>query len=90
MITICHTLDVRSFSKLYVCNFNDVIIELIFTCMLDATVDLIRADPKCIEWKDDATGNSLLHLMAYSNMSKQTVLLLDHGADVNAKNKVFL
>mgnify|MGYP003387125398 CR=1 FL=1 len=51
-------------------------------------VDLLRADGKVVSWKDESTGNGLLHLMAYSNMHLQTALLLKYEAPADAKNKV--
>lgn len=43
-----------------------------------------------VNWKDPQSGNSILHLLAYSDLDEATDLLLSHGAEPNAKNKVLL
>ena len=41
-----------------------------------------------VNWKDPQSGNSILHLMAFSDLDDATELLLSHGAQPNIKNKV--
>ena len=41
-----------------------------------------------VNWKDPHSGNSILHLMAFSDLDDATELLLSHGAQPNIKNKV--
>lgn len=41
-----------------------------------------------VNWKDPQSGNSILHLMAYSDLDDAADLLLSHGAQPNIKNKV--
>jgi len=48
---------------------------------------MISGNPKLVNWKEP-NGNSLLHILSYSNMDKQIRLLLKHEADPNVKNMV--
>lgn len=41
-----------------------------------------------INWKDQQTGVSLLHMLVYSDLIAPVKLLLDHGANPNICNKV--
>lgn len=49
---------------------------------------MISGNPKLVNWKEPSGGNSLLHILSYSNMDKQIRLLLKHKADPNIKNFV--
>ena len=48
---------------------------------------MISGNHKLENWKEP-NGNSLLHILSYSNMDKQIRLLLKHEADPNVKNMV--
>jgi ankyrin repeat protein len=56
----------------------------------DVTNALIAAlgknKDKVINWKDNESGNSILHTLAYTNSSSQIKLMLDNGADIDSKN----
>lgn len=41
-----------------------------------------------INWKDQHSGVSLLHIMVYSDLVPPVKLLLSYNAEVNIKNKV--
>ncbi len=41
-----------------------------------------------INWKDQHTGVSLLHMLVYSDLVAPVKLLLEHGANPNIRNKV--
>ena len=41
---------------------------------------------KVINWKDNESGNSILHTLAYTNSSSQIKLMLDNGAIIDSKN----
>lgn len=41
-----------------------------------------------INWKDQQTGASLLHMLVYSDLVAPVKLLLEHGANPNIRNKV--
>jgi hypothetical protein len=41
-----------------------------------------------IDWKDQTTGASLLHIMCYSDLNSAVKLLLQNGANPNIRNKV--
>jgi hypothetical protein len=41
-----------------------------------------------VNWKDQQSGVSILHCLAYSDLSKPLKLLLENKADANARNQV--
>ena len=53
-------------------------------------IDVIRSNPKLLQWRDESSGNGYLHFMAYSNMVEQTMLMLKLGTNCCLKNKVGL
>lgn len=63
--------------------------------LLDACIDdiayaryLLHIGNSNVNWKETESGNSILHILAYTDSIVQMKLLIDHGADINIRNKV--
>lgn len=41
-----------------------------------------------VDWKDQNSGNSILHCLCYSDLVAPVKLLLEHNADPNIRNQV--
>jgi hypothetical protein len=55
--------------------------------LVHGSSDIVKKKPYLANVKDDESGNSLLHMLAYSDREAQMSLLVSFNADINDRNR---